>query len=271
MTNHDCTEFLQWSLPKLRMRWPGFRKVRKQVCKRITKRVNKLNLPDLKAYESYIADHADEWQILDSFCRITISHFYRDREVFRLLESEVLPELCEAALAHRENELRCWSIGCASGEEPYSLALIWEYTISRQFPSLKIKILATDADRTMIERAEQGCYDPGSLKDVPHDWFDQTFVQREDRYCIRQEVRQKVDFLVQDIRTEMPDGVFHLILCRNLVFTYFEEALQTEVLERLQGKLVTGGVLVIGIHESLPRQQEGFEPWPGSPGVYRKV
>ncbi len=233
--------------------------------------MNELNLPDLKAYESYLTDHADEWQILDSFCRITISHFFRDREVFHFLEREVLPELCKAALAQRENELRCWSIGCASGEEPYSLALIWEYTISRQFPSLKIRILATDADSAMIERAEQGCYDPSSLKDLPHDWFKQACVQREDSYCIRQEVRQKVDFLVQDIRMEMPETLFHLILCRNLVFTYFEEALQMEVLERLQGKLVKGGALIIGIHESLPREQKGFEPWPGVPGIYRRL
>lgn len=267
----NCIQFLQWSLPKLQMRWQGFRKVRSQVCKRISARIRALELPDFEAYRSYLERHSNEWPILDSFCRITISHFYRDREIFRFLESEVLPELCEAALAQRKNELRCWSIGCASGEEPYSLALLWDYAISRQFPSLKIKILATDADRTIIERAEQGCYDQSSLKDLPKDWIARAFVERERQFCIRQEEQQKINFLVQDIRTELPDGLFHLILCRNLVFTYFEEALQREVLERLQGKLITGGALVTGIHESLPRQQEGFEPWPGKPGVYRKV
>lgn len=269
MNDKDCAHFLQWSLPKLRMQWRGFRKVRGQVCKRITARLRELELPDVEAYRSYVESNGDEWAVLDSFCRITISHFYRDREVFRFLGQEVIPELSGAALAQGDKELRCWSIGCASGEEPYTLALIWDLAVVRLFPSLKIRILATDADPVMIERAEDGCYAMSSLKDLPQEWTTLAFARQGDRYCIRAEERGKVAFLVQDIRKSAPEDRFSIILCRNLVFTYFDETLQRELLARLQGKLFAGGALVIGIHESLPTWSEGFAAWPGCPGVYR--
>lgn len=270
MKDLDCIQFLRWSLPKLRMRWQGFRKVRSQVCKRIDRRLRELGLPDVGAYRSYLKDNPDEWRIFDSFCRITISHFYRDREVFRFIERDVLTKLSEEATARGEKELRCWSIGCASGEEPYTLALIWNMAAGLFFTSLKIAILATDVDKSMIERAEEGCYASSSLKDLPPQWTASAFVCQEDRFCIRAEEREKVVFLVQDIRRAAPDGLFHVILCRNLAFTYFNEKLRKEVLVRMRDKLYSGGALVLGIHETLPAGSSGFGPWPGSPGVYRK-
>jgi chemotaxis protein methyltransferase CheR len=252
------------------MQWRGFRKVRGQVCKRINARLRELGPPDFEAYRSYLEDNNDEWAVLDSFCRITISRFFRDREVFRFLEGEVIPKLSEAALFQGHNELRCWSIGCAFGEEPYTLALLWDLAVGRLFPSLKLRILATDADRTMIERAEEGCYAPHSLKDLPLDWIARAFERKGSRFCITADVRAAVAFVTQDVRTQTPHGLFHLILCRNLAFTYFDDALQRETLARLRDKLHAGGILVIGIKESLPPGFAGFTPWPGSRGVYRK-
>ena len=84
MTDDSCIGFLQWALPPLHMRWPGFRKVRGQVCKRIQKRLADLNLPDTNAYRTYLEQYPSEWDVLDGFCRITISSFYRDKEIFAL-------------------------------------------------------------------------------------------------------------------------------------------------------------------------------------------
>lgn len=270
MTHLDCTDFLQWSLPKLRMRWQGFRKVRGQVCKRISARLRELELPDFEAYRSYLEDNNDEWPVLDSLCRVTISRFYRDREVFRYLEGEVIPKLSEAALFQGHDELRCWSVGCASGEEPYTLALLWDLAVSRLFPSLNIRIVATDADRAVIERAEEGCYAPHSLRGLPPAWTTRAFERKGSLFCITAGAREKVAFAAQDVRTQTPHGLFHIILCRNLVFTYFDEALQRELLARLRDKLYESGALIIGIKESLPPGFAGFTPWPGSRGVYRK-
>lgn len=114
MKDSDCVSFLQWALPRLGFRWPGFRKVRRQVCKRIDRRIGKLKLPGPAAYREYLEQVASEWDVLDQFCRISISRFYRDRRVFDHLRDTVLPELADAAMASGESVLRCWSAGCAS-------------------------------------------------------------------------------------------------------------------------------------------------------------
>lgn len=270
MMDQDCIRFLQWSLPKLRMRWKGFRKVRRRVCRRIDRRMRELGLTDVFAYQAHLENNADEWPALDSLCHITISRFYRDREVFRSLEREVLVKLSEDAMARGEKELRCWCIGCASGEEPYTLATLWDFGVSHHFPFLKMSIIATDADNNMIERAKKGCYASSSLDALPLEWTMHAFTRLGNRRCIRAEEREKVVFLEQDVRVMEPEGYFHLILCRNLALTYFDEELQRKILSRLRSKLYDQGALVIGIHESFPSLTGGFLPWPGVHGVYVK-
>jgi chemotaxis protein methyltransferase CheR len=252
------------------MRWEGFRKVRGQVCKRIDRRMRELGSADAAAYRLFLENRADEWAVLDSLCRVTISRFYRDREVFRFLEQVVLVKLSEEAMARGEGELRCWSIGCASGEEPYTLAMLWDLGTGLRFPSLCVRILATDADTTMIGRAEEGCYGQSSIRGLPCAWKTRAFSLRGDRYCVNNEEHEKVEFVVQDIRREVSENMFHLILCRNVAFTYFDIGLQQDILARLGEKLLPNGALVIGSHESLPAGYRGFKPWPGSPGVYQK-
>ena len=79
MLDQDCVRFLQWVLPRLRMRWPGFRKVRRQVCRRLQHRMNELELPGADAYRDYLLGHADEWPVVEHACRVTVSRFNRDR------------------------------------------------------------------------------------------------------------------------------------------------------------------------------------------------
>ena len=85
MKDADCTDFLQWALPRLRMRWGGFRRVRGQVCKRLARRIVDLGLKDLSEYRALLETHADECTRLDGLCRISISRFYRDQGVWRTL------------------------------------------------------------------------------------------------------------------------------------------------------------------------------------------
>jgi hypothetical protein len=122
LTDRQCVEFLQWALPQLGLRWPGFRKVRGQVHKRIVRRLRELELTHIAEYRRYLADHPAEWTVLDACLRISISRFYRDRDVFDHLRDSVLPDLARAAQQRGENRLIVWSAGCASGEEPYTVA-----------------------------------------------------------------------------------------------------------------------------------------------------
>lgn len=267
MKDSDCVQFLQWALPEMRMRWPGFRKVRRQVCKRVDRRLRHLGLADVAAYRAYLDRHPGEFAALDTLCRISISRFYRDRGVFDLLREEVLPLLAAAA---QENVLRAWNAGCASGEEVYTLKIIWELGVQPRFPEVGLQITATDVDPHLLERARRGCYCGSSLKDFPPQWMAAAFSQVGDEYRVRDNFRGGMDLLLQDIRREQPAGPFDIVFCRHLAFTYFDESLQLDVLRTILTRLRPSGVLVIGKQEPLPAGATCLEPYSPRTGIYRR-
>ena len=269
MIDEECVHFLQEILPRLELRWAGYRRVYKQVCKRLRRRIAELELPDLAGYQSRLQSEPDEWHRLEGFLRIGISRFYRDRQLCGLLVAEVLPAVNRLAVAAGAERTRIWSAGCAAGEEPYTLALIWHQFL----PSpawLALEVIATDADPAMLSRARTACYGRSSLKELPEHLTAAAFSHHGDQYCLRAGYRQGVRFLQQDIRQESPPGRFHLVACRNLAFTYFAEALQRQVAARLAAALVPGGYLLIGAKESLPADQDLFVPLPGRRGIFQK-
>lgn len=271
MRDSDCVDFLRWCLPRLGLRWAGYRKVRRTVCKRIKRRLRELDLADLGAYRAYLEAQSEEWSRLETLCRIPISRFYRDKAMFEALGRGVLPELAGRARERGEPELRAWSAGCASGEEAYSLRLAWDFLVRPEFPELALSILGSDADEQMLARAEAARYTGGSLKDLPPAWRAQAFSEEAGVFHLRPEYRHYMEFRRQDIREERPAGRFGLILCRNLVFTYFEPALQEELLAQLAQKLQPGGYLVIGAHEHLPADSARLRQTLGKLPIYRKA
>ncbi len=271
MRDQECIHFLQWALPRLHMRWHGFRKVRGQVCKRIRRRIRQLDIESAAAYRAYLQRHSEEWFILDGLLRVTISRFYRDKMVFTVIAETILPVLASRASAQGRNRLNIWSAGCGSGEEPYTLGLIWHFQLQAGFPGLKLHIVATDADPAMCRRAEQACYPYGSIKQLPPDWQQQAFNKQDDHFCLQPAYRQGIVFLVQDVRRETPAGQFDLVLCRNLALTYFDKELQSRVVARIKDVLKPGAALVLGIHENLPEGTTGFESWFEKLRIWRKV
>lgn len=258
-------------MPRLRLRWAGFRKVHKQVCKHISRRVEELGLSGLSVYREYLDLHPGEWRVLDSLCGITISRFYRDRGVFDFICSEILPSLAKDALLGGGDEVRCWSAGCCSGEEAYTLQIVWKLRILPALQKdLPLRITATDINRDVLKRAREGSFSDSSLVDLPDDLRRQAFTRSEKLYSIKNVFMEDIEFREQDIRLQLPDGRFHLILCRNIVFTYFEDALQQEIFDKILDKLHHGGSLVIGIHETLPKAAAGVRRHGVFPGVYKK-
>jgi chemotaxis protein methyltransferase CheR len=266
-----CVEFLQWALPRAGLRWAGFRKVRRQVCRRLQRRLRELGLADLDAYREYLEAHPEEWMVLDALTPITISRFYRDADVFRALEHQVLPALAAAATADARDRLGAWSAGCASGEEAYTLALLWHATLAGRFPTLRFEVLASDIDPVMLRRAREARYDASSLRDLPARWRDRGFTRRGGHYCVRPEHRDLVSVRRHDLRTAPPAAPFDLVLCRNAAFTYLAAAGQSTALARLTGTLRRGGALVIGLHESLPEPHPALTTWPGTRAIFRRA
>jgi len=266
-----CVTFLRWALPHLRMRWSGYRRVRSQVCKRVARRLKSLALPDVAAYRVHIEVHPHEWAHLDGLCRISISRFCRDRAVWEYLAAEVLRSLAERAASQGEAEIRLWSIGCAGGEECYTATILWRLLLEPRFPNVALRVLGTDADQDQLARARVACYPGADLKGMPLAWRQEAFEERGGRFCLRQEFRAGVELQQQDIRRELPDGTFHLVLCRNLAFTYFEENLQREIATAIHDRLVPGGVLVLGKQETLPQGAVGFVELAPQLRIYRKT
>jgi len=243
--------------------------VRRQVCRRLRNRFQQLGLEDFISYKNYLLDHPDEWSVVDACCRITISRFYRDARVFEQL-CQALPTLVQLSQERRDSSLRCWCAGCASGEEVYTLKLIEHFRLSNQKLFLPLHILGTDVDEYLLSRARRGCYAKGTLKELPQPWIAQAFDVNQ-QYCLKSAFREGIQFEQQDIRKQMPDGLFHLLLCRNLAFTYFEPILQQEVLRGILHRLVPQGILVIGKKESLPIIDGNSQLIELSPlGIYQK-
>lgn len=270
MKDDDCVHFLQWALPQLRMRWAGFRKVHKRVCKRIARRLAELQLADLDSYRTRLTRYPEEWQTLDGLCRVVITRYYRDRLVFARLAEQVLPAMAADAMAHGRRTLRCWSIGSASGEEPYTLAILWRALLAPRFASLTLDILATELDPELLQRSRSACYPAGTLRNLPEALRELAFTPADGLYCLQPAYQAMVTFRRQDVRDEMPDGTFALILCRNLVFTYFDADLQARLLADLVARLIPGGWLVLGVRERLPDGNGGLIEVSGRLGLYRK-
>jgi chemotaxis protein methyltransferase CheR len=209
---------------RIGLRPEGFTNFGGLLAKRIKKRARVLGLEDIAAYHAWLSAHDDEWSVMDAMCRVTISRLYRDAPVMERLAREVLPRA-----------RRVWSAGCASGEEPYTIALLAPH----------VEIVATEIDPDLLERAKRAEFGESSLRELPPELRARFSKERE-------ALRARITFLVQDLRKETPAGPFDLVLCRNVAFTYFDVPLQREVLARIESVLAPGGELVIGKGESLP-------------------
>ncbi len=176
------------------------------------------------AYRERLAADSAEWHALDECCHITISRFFRDRGVFEILRTRVFPEV--AARARREGRGVCiWSAGCASGEEPYTVRILWDLEIASQFPGVVLSVVATDIDATMLARARAASFPTGSLHELPPLLIEQAFDLTETCYSVKPRFREGINFLLQDLRSQTPTGPFDVVLCRYVAFTYFAQPL----------------------------------------------
>jgi chemotaxis protein methyltransferase CheR len=255
-----CVAFLQWALPRLGLRWAGYRKVRRQVCRRLARRLAELDLADLDAYRARLRVDPAEWQVLSALTPVTISRFARDRAVFDALARDVVPALARAARGEGRERVRAWSAGCASGEEAYTLALLWS----------AMDVLATDVHPAVLDRARRAAYPSSSLRELTGAERERGFVPRGGDHVVRPEVATRVTVARHDVRDPPPDGPFDLILCRNVAFTYLDEDRRRAVLANLAGALRPGGAIVIGLHEALP-STPAFEAWPAARTVHRRA
>lgn len=240
-------EFLKETTPVLGLQWRPFR--RKGIKRKIERRIAQVGLSGFAEYWVKVKEDPKEQRYLLKILTVTISRFFRDQEVFSAIETFVIPAL----LKKKENDnLRVWSIGCASGEEPYSLSILWKKRFEKIWPRIHFSILATDIDEGLLKRAREGRFKKSSLTEGPEEILRNYFKDNNGFYTLDMTIQESVEFRRHDIILEEPFSGMDIVFCRNLAFTYFSKECQMDVLKKIADSLGEGGYLVIGKDESLP-------------------
>lgn len=259
-------EFLREIAPPLGLQWRPFQ--RKGIKRKVERRISEIGLSQIEEYLSRIKEDPQELSHLSKILTITISRFFRDGEVFHTIGTSVIPEILKGK---SNGNFRIWSIGCASGEEPYSLSILWKEKFEKNWPRIHLSVLATDIDEGLLKRAKEGIYKKSSLKEVPKEILQRFFVWDGKFYVLDEAIWKNIEFRQHDIIRDRPMPGMDLVFCRNLAFTYFFRERQIDVLGKIATCLEEGGYLVIGKDESLPLLYPTlFVPVFQKEGIYQK-
>lgn len=223
--------------------------------KQMKRRINSLmKRNDIANYESYFnilkqsKSHLEEF--LD-YITINVSEFFRNPSQWRVLRHNILPNI----MANKKR-IKVWSSACASGEEPYSLALLFKKLNILENTS----ILATDIDKQALQRAKKGVYNKKAVKNIPKDILNRYFIQKnKDEYIIKDVIKNKVNFKYINLLEDDFSTEYDLILCRN-VMIYFTEKAKEKLYKKFYKALSDDGIFFVGSTEQIIMPQKyGFE------------
>ena len=263
----DDDQFRQL-LDQFNFSWSGYRKVRKGVKKRISRHMQQLNCPDIRTYLDRVNKNVALRQECEKKMTVSISRFFRDRQLWHDLETDILPRI----IKKEEKIVRVWSAGCGRGEEVYSFKLVWDRLKQNYGRLPEIEISATDLNPDYIEKARAGIYTKSSLKEIPPEiqptYFD--IKKNGNRFDIKAAFRKGIDWKVQDIFGEPPGPEFDIIFLRNNLLTYYRAQLKAKGLKTVIKALVPDGWLIVGTHEKIPAGISNLQRHISIPWAYRQ-
>ena len=222
---------------------------RPTIMRRLQRRMAATGAITIDDYMHYLQQHADESGRLVASFLINVTEFFRDPAFFEHVREHVLPDVIARAREEPGHELRIWSAGCATGEEPYSVAILLAELLGDEVDRLSVRIFATDVDTDAVTFARRGIYPAAALATVPDALRARYFVPVEDGYEITKLVRGLVVFGEHDLGQRAPFPHIDLVLCRN-VLIYFTSELQKRALQLFAFALRDGGYLVLGNAET---------------------
>jgi len=264
MDDHQFKILLDW----WNFSWAGYRKVRKGVKKRISRHMQELNCSGIEAYLQLLTTQITTRKESEKRMTVSISRFFRDKNLWRGLEQEILPELIEK----EKRIIKVWSAGCARGEEVYSFLIIWDRlrAIRNSLPLLKIT--ASDMNPDYVEMAQAGAYSVASLKEVPDEIRATYFKKKKsgNRFDVKPALKAAIKWQVRHLCDGPYDIGFDIIFLRNNVLTYYQEPLKNEVLMKVLAGLRAGGWLIIGSHEKIPADTFKLTRHNAIPWAYKK-
>jgi len=237
------------------------------VGRRVQRRVDLLRVASLPSYVDLLRTDPEELKALYQDLLIGVTQFFRDPQAFDRLEEEVIPGLIDKLPA--DEDLRVWVAGCATGEEAYSLAMLfWEAFAARDRP-VRLKILATDVHQASLEHAGAGIYGDDQLQFVSQRRLARFFTKRTSGYQVSQDLRQLIVFARHNVTKDAPFTKVHFIACRNMLI-YFQPQPQRTVMSLFHFGLASGGVLFLGASETPGALSDEFIAIDDHWKIYRK-
>ncbi len=222
----------------------------KQMRRRIDTLIGKNKITSYTDYVALIKKDKEKFEQFVNFLTINVSEFYRNPEQWKILDTEVFPALIKKF----GKNIKIWSAACSTGDEPYSLVM----ALSKHLPLSNIKIIATDIDKQVLDTARMGLYNEKSIASVPEDLKKKYFTKVGASYQISDEIKKRVEFKEHNLLKDPYPSGCHLIVCRNVVI-YFTEEAKDKIYENFYQSLAQGGVLFIGSTEQIMNYKElGF-------------
>jgi len=240
------------------------------VERRLAARLHALNLHTYRQYATYLDEHPEEYAKLLDTLTINVTQFFRDPTVFELFRKDILPALLKEKAARHQRMIRVWSAGCATGQEPYSLAMSFLSAMEPQGSDFLLTILGTDLDRNALAVARRAEYDLGLIDQIPKVDQQKYLDVHNDHFKIKPAVTRLCKFDYLNLFEDKPIHVVDVIFCRN-VFIYFNREEQERVLGVFWSALARGGYLVLGRSERIgPQVEHDYELISGRERIYRK-
>jgi two-component system CheB/CheR fusion protein len=219
-------------------------------------------------YLAMLQDDANELDQLAKDLLINVTSFFRDPSVFAMLAETIIPDLVRGHAA--DQPLRIWIAGCSTGEETYTLAMLFREAIASQKSPAKLQFFASDVDPDAVARAREGLYPATIEADVSAERLARFFVKEDDGYRVLPELRASVVFTVQDVLADPPFSRLDLVTCRNLLI-YLRPEAQAKVISLFHFALRPGGILVLGSAETVGAVEGRFEVISKAGRIYRHV
>ncbi|MBV9002599.1 MAG: PAS domain-containing protein, partial [Solirubrobacterales bacterium] len=241
---------------------------RSTIQRRVAKRMAAAGVERFDDYIDYLELHGEEFAELFNALLINTTGFFRDPQTWEYMATDIVPQL----LATRSDDapIRVWSAGCASGEEPYTVAMVLARVMGDAACRERVKIYATDVDEEALDFARYGAYAPRQIEDVPHDALERFFERTDQRYVFRKDLRRLVIFGRNDLVQDAPISRIDLLVCRNTLM-YFTAETQAQILRRFHFALDDEGYLLLGKSEMLITHTDLFAPVELKRRVFRRV
>ncbi len=236
------------------------------IMRRITKRITMLHFNNIDYYLNYIMEHKEEIFLLYKEILIHVTSFFRDKEMFIALKNNL-----HDYLRNKPNNynVRIWSIGCSSGEEPYSLAILIDLIALELNKTFKVHIFATDIDDIALKRARDGIYSQEDVINIDKLWLKNYFIKKQEFYKIKPFIREQVIFTHHNILSDPPFIDQDMISCRNLLI-YFNINTQREIFSLCYSSLKRDGRLFLGLSEAIAINMKHFIEVDSKAKIYKK-